>query len=323
MDGKSATAPPTYSLLLRPIMLLSSKRGAGGILATSPSQQTFSTSLHGPVPRATQSVISKGPSGDGPSAFKPMAAVVEHDDVMQQEKGSTQVGAHTIAPTSSTPPLSSSSSTATVNSIKETREQQEQLELAQKAQLAALQQQQQARLQELQQQQQQQRQREKVRQQWQHQRRDPSFQLARARHAVKQRERRRSSSNSSPEMHLSAPLRKEQLRMTYQNIRRGRRASRNSRMMMANRQGSSPSSDSESDNGSNGAVNTRCPHCSKSYRQNNSFYKHLYEHHPQWGNVSTSLGLSKHQQVMLMQTADMLLSFRKPEEYAIHPFVRF
>lgn len=59
----------------------------------------------------------------------------------------------------------------------------------------------------------------------------------------------------------------------------------------------------------------RCSLCKKQYQQHNSFYKHLYEHHPFWGNVANSLGLSKHAQVMVMQSAEVLLSFKKPGIY--------
>lgn len=114
------------------------------------------------------------------------------------------------------------------------------------------------------------------------------------------------------------------LKRSYQNIPRGRRASRNKgkRNSLTSHGTSSPSSGSESE-GSNGAIETSCPHCKKSYRQNNSFYKHLYEHHPQWCHVSEQFGLSKHKQVMLMQAVDLLLSIKRPDEYAIHPLVRF
>lgn len=68
---------------------------------------------------------------------------------------------------------------------------------------------------------------------------------------------------------------------------------------------------------------SRCKRCGKEYRQNNSLYKHLYEHHPGWNGVSKHYNLSKHQQVMMMQGAEVLLSFRQPERYfRAHP-VRF
>jgi len=66
-----------------------------------------------------------------------------------------------------------------------------------------------------------------------------------------------------------------------------------------------------------------CPHCGKEYRQNNSLYKHLYEHHPYWQEVAKTFNLSKHQQVMLMQSAEVLLSFKRPDSYAQIPPVRF
>ena len=59
----------------------------------------------------------------------------------------------------------------------------------------------------------------------------------------------------------------------------------------------------------------KCGLCSKRYQQHNSFYKHMYEHHPFWGTVSHDLGLSKHAQVMMMQSAEVLLSFKKPKVY--------
>jgi len=161
------------------------------------------------------------------------------------------------------------------------------------------------------------------------------------------------NSNSSRRVLLqSSPI----VKRTYQNMPRGRRASRNKGKRRSlspssptphhhspdhhspdhhrpdhhrsyhhdrhHHGNSSPSSGSESDS-QNGAVETACPHCSKSYRQNNSFYKHLYEHHPQWCHVSEAFGLSKHKQVMLMQAVDLLLAIRQPDQYAIHPLVRF
>jgi uncharacterized C2H2 Zn-finger protein len=67
----------------------------------------------------------------------------------------------------------------------------------------------------------------------------------------------------------------------------------------------------------------QCTHCSKKYRQHNSYYKHLYEHHPFWTDVAIEFALSKHGQVMLMQTAEVLLSFKAPEVYGVIPPVRF
>lgn len=67
----------------------------------------------------------------------------------------------------------------------------------------------------------------------------------------------------------------------------------------------------------------KCTHCHKTYRQHNSYFKHLYEHHPFWENVSTEFNLSKHSQVMLMQTAEVLLSLKRPQAYGDIPRVRF
>lgn len=67
----------------------------------------------------------------------------------------------------------------------------------------------------------------------------------------------------------------------------------------------------------------KCCLCHKQYQQHNSFYKHLYEHHPFWPTVSSKYQLSKHQQVLLMQTAEVLLSFKKPNVYGRIPAVRF
>ena len=67
----------------------------------------------------------------------------------------------------------------------------------------------------------------------------------------------------------------------------------------------------------------KCTHCHKTYRQHNSYFKHLYEHHPFWEDVSTEFNLSKHSQVMLMQTAEVLLSLKRPQAYGDIPRVRF
>lgn len=67
----------------------------------------------------------------------------------------------------------------------------------------------------------------------------------------------------------------------------------------------------------------QCQHCFKKYRQHNSYFKHLYEHHPFWSDVASEYQLSKHGQVMLMQTAEVLLSFREPDVYGTIPSVRF
>mmetsp|Transcript_5132 Transcript_5132/g.15659 ORF Transcript_5132/g.15659 Transcript_5132/m.15659 type:complete len:112 (+) Transcript_5132:289-624(+) len=67
----------------------------------------------------------------------------------------------------------------------------------------------------------------------------------------------------------------------------------------------------------------QCGSCKKKYRQHNSYYKHLYEHHPFWNHVASEFQLSKHGQVMLMQSAEVLLSFKKPDVYGDIPPVRF
>eukprot|EP00049_Salpingoeca_infusionum_P014196 m.264579 g.264579 ORF g.264579 m.264579 type:complete len:336 (+) comp15618_c0_seq8:659-1666(+) len=113
-----------------------------------------------------------------------------------------------------------------------------------------------------------------------------------------------------------AMSRREAAQQRFLKLERGRRASRNVRKRKE------PSSDEESDE-ADGSVDTSCPYCHKSYRQNNSFYKHLYEHHPQWSTVSKTYSLSKHQQVMMMQTAELLLSLRNPEKHGVQPLVRF
>lgn len=87
--------------------------------------------------------------------------------------------------------------------------------------------------------------------------------------------------------------------------------------------GSSNDGKEDADNSADGAVDTSCPQCGKSYRQNNSFYKHLYEHHAHWQTVADTLKVSKHQQVMMMQTAELLLSLSHPLSYGLHPLVRF
>jgi hypothetical protein len=67
-----------------------------------------------------------------------------------------------------------------------------------------------------------------------------------------------------------------------------------------------------------------------------SFFKHLYEHHPCWPIIAKEFNVSKHQQVcvrdlcklltaqvMMMQTAELLLSLRDPVNYGRNPLVKF
>ena len=54
-----------------------------------------------------------------------------------------------------------------------------------------------------------------------------------------------------------------------------------------------------------------------------SFFKHLYEHHPKWQYVAETYNMSKHQQVQMMQTAELLLSLRQPLKHGLQPLVRF
>lgn len=104
----------------------------------------------------------------------------------------------------------------------------------------------------------------------------------------------------------------------YLRVERGRRASRAKR-----RRRELGATSSEEEDETDGAVSTQCPHCNKVYRQNNSLFKHLYEHHSEWGAVSKSLNTSKHQQVQMMQTAELLLSLRAPITHGLQPLVRF
>jgi uncharacterized C2H2 Zn-finger protein len=105
----------------------------------------------------------------------------------------------------------------------------------------------------------------------------------------------------------------------FLSLRRGRRASRAIRRRREEL-GLAPDGPDDEESG---AVDTSCPQCGKSYRQNNSFYKHLYEHHSKWDYVSETFNLSKHQQVMMMQGAELLLSLHRPLTYGLHPLVRF
>ena len=65
-----------------------------------------------------------------------------------------------------------------------------------------------------------------------------------------------------------------------------------------------------------------CRLCNKSYRQHNSFFKHLWEHHPYWKMIHRRFRLSKHGQTLLMQSAEVLLSFRKPHVYGSIPTIK-
>eukprot|EP00045_Choanoeca_perplexa_P001497 m.19971 g.19971 ORF g.19971 m.19971 type:complete len:237 (+) comp10982_c0_seq1:445-1155(+) len=103
----------------------------------------------------------------------------------------------------------------------------------------------------------------------------------------------------------------------YMQVQRGRRASRAKRRRRE--LGGCSSSEDEAD----GAVSTQCPHCNKTYRQNNSLFKHLYEHHPHWQNVSEQYNFTKHSKVQIMQTAELLLSLKAPTQHGLQPLVRF
>lgn len=65
-----------------------------------------------------------------------------------------------------------------------------------------------------------------------------------------------------------------------------------------------------------------CCMCGKQYSQHNSYFKHLYEHHPSWTSVSRRFRLSKHQQVIMMQSAQALLSFKRPNNPLAIPCIR-
>lgn len=108
----------------------------------------------------------------------------------------------------------------------------------------------------------------------------------------------------------------DEARERYSSFVRARRASRSKLRVV---RGGSKEKEEDDD----GSVPTFCPHCNKEYRQNNSFFKHLYEHHPFWQSVAKEHNISKHQQVMLMQTAELLLSLRYPQTYGRNPLVKF
>jgi hypothetical protein len=85
--------------------------------------------------------------------------------------------------------------------------------------------------------------------------------------------------------------RSDDARETYSSLVKARRASRTRLRLL---RGSAREEEEEADDGS---VPTFCPHCHKEYRQNNSFFKHLYEHHPAWQLIAKEFNVSKHQQV--------------------------
>jgi uncharacterized C2H2 Zn-finger protein len=103
----------------------------------------------------------------------------------------------------------------------------------------------------------------------------------------------------------------------YMQVQRGRRASRAKRRRRELGTGSSEEDEAD------GAVSTQCPHCNKTYRQNNSLFKHLYEHHPHWQHVSEQYNFTKHSKVEIMQTAELLLSLKAPTIHGLQPLVRF
>ena len=108
-----------------------------------------------------------------------------------------------------------------------------------------------------------------------------------------------------------------QARDSYMQVQRGRRASRAKRRRRELGTGSSEEDEED------GAVSTQCPHCNKTYRQNNSLFKHLYEHHPHWQHVSEQYNFTKHSKVQIMQTAELLLSLKSPTLHGLQPLVRF
>eukprot|EP00730_Choanoeca_flexa_P004916 TRINITY_DN11841_c0_g1_i1.p2 TRINITY_DN11841_c0_g1~~TRINITY_DN11841_c0_g1_i1.p2 ORF type:complete len:264 (+),score=58.99 TRINITY_DN11841_c0_g1_i1:492-1283(+) len=108
-----------------------------------------------------------------------------------------------------------------------------------------------------------------------------------------------------------------QARASYMQVQRGRRASRAKRRR---RELQGVHSD---DDVTDGAVSTQCPHCNKTYRQNNSLFKHLYEHHPHWEQISDMYNFTKHSKVQIMQTAEFLLSLKSPTRHGLQPLVRF
>lgn len=63
-------------------------------------------------------------------------------------------------------------------------------------------------------------------------------------------------------------------------------------------------------NSDDGQVNTptvhRCEICGKSYKNRNCLLKHGWEHHDQWA-TSREVCASKHQQVQLMEAAQLLV----------------
>ena len=125
--------------------------------------------------------------------------------------------------------------------------------------------------------------------------------------------------HSAPLTWKQSMLLRERAQKKFLTLRRGRRASR---AVRRRREEMGLTADGPDDVES-GAVDTKCPQCGKSYRQNNSFYKHLYEHHAKWDYVSETFNLSKHQQVMMMQGAELLLSLHQPLTQGLHPLVRF
>ena len=63
-----------------------------------------------------------------------------------------------------------------------------------------------------------------------------------------------------------------------------------------------------------------CEYCEKKFSQYNSYLKHRYKHHPFWNNNCL---YSDHEQALLIQSAELLLSLKRPEVYATNPLVDF